>query len=45
VVVEYASNPALAASAFAQALSEVNVAALFASGRRVIETYRQARVA
>jgi len=39
VVVEYVSNPALAGTAFAEALGEVNIGALFAGGRRVVQSY------
>lgn len=45
VVVEYVSNPALAGTPFSEALVEVNLGALFAAGRRVVEGYANAQVA
>ncbi len=44
VVVEYASNPALAGTAFSEALEDVNLGALFASGRSVVDSYALALV-
>ncbi len=45
VISDYVSNPALSGTTFAEALEGVNVSALFASARRVIDSYRPKLVA